>query len=52
MEGRLLEPDVRSGLHPDELWRLVTEPDSLARWLGPDVELEATQGAPGRVVRR
>ena len=35
---------------PDELWRLVTEPASLAHWLGSDVELEAAPGSPGRVV--
>jgi uncharacterized protein YndB with AHSA1/START domain len=34
----------------DALWRLVSDPDELASWLGSDVELDLHPGGWGRVV--
>jgi uncharacterized protein YndB with AHSA1/START domain len=34
------------------VWELLTRPDDQAAWLGADVELTASPGAPGRVVDR
>ncbi len=37
---------------PEEVWRLVTRPDELSRWLGDEVVLDPTPGAAGRVLER
>jgi uncharacterized protein YndB with AHSA1/START domain len=35
---------------PDEVWRALTEPESLARWLRPGFDVPQTEVEPGRVL--
>jgi uncharacterized protein YndB with AHSA1/START domain len=36
----------------DDVWELLTRPEDLGAWLGDDVVLDPTPGAPGRVLER
>jgi len=47
-----IERTVTLPTHLDEAWELLTHPDELATWLGDDVVLDPTPGAPGRVLER
>jgi uncharacterized protein YndB with AHSA1/START domain len=47
-----IERTVTLPTHLDEAWELLTQPDELATWLGDDVVLDPTPGAPGRVLER
>ena len=45
-----VEREITLPVDLEEAWALLTSPDDLAAWLGADVELDPTPGAPGRVV--
>jgi uncharacterized protein YndB with AHSA1/START domain len=42
---RVVEIDVAI----DELWRMISDPEELATWLGDDVDLDVSPGARGRI---
>jgi uncharacterized protein YndB with AHSA1/START domain len=47
---RVVERNVDLDASPAEVWRALTEPDELATWFGPDVELDLRPGGGGRFV--
>ena len=49
MEGLLIRRTLELDCPVDELWRLVSEPDEIASWLGRDVELDLRPGGRGRL---
>jgi len=49
MEGLLIRRTLELDCPADELWRLVSEPDEVASWLGRDVELDLRPGGRGRL---
>ena len=46
----VVERNVDLDATPDEVWRALTEPDELATWFGPEVELDVRPGGGGRFV--
>ena len=46
----VVERNVDLDASPAEVWRALTEPDELATWFGPDVELDLRPGGGGRFV--
>ena len=49
MEGLLIRRTLELDCTVDELWRLVSEPDEIASWLGRDVVLDLRPGGRGRL---
>jgi len=47
-----VERHVTLPTEPTEAWDLLTDPEELARWLGDEVDLDPTPGAPGRILER
>jgi uncharacterized protein YndB with AHSA1/START domain len=45
-----IERHVTLPLDVDEAWRLVSDPNELATWIGTEVDLELEPGASGEVV--
>lgn len=46
----VVERNVDLDASPAEVWRALTEPNELATWFGPDVELDLRPGGGGRFV--
>ena len=46
----VVERSVDLDVEPDDVWRALTEPDELAAWFGPEVELDVRPGGHGRFV--
>jgi uncharacterized protein YndB with AHSA1/START domain len=49
MEGLLIRRTLELDCPVDELWRLVSDPDEIASWLGRDVVLDLRPGGRGRL---
>ena len=46
----LVERSVDLDATPDDEWRVLTEPEELAAWFGPEAELDPRPGGVGRFV--
>ena len=50
MPGLTIRRTLDLDCSPADLWRLVTDPNSLSGWLGREVEIDARSGGQGRVL--
>jgi uncharacterized protein YndB with AHSA1/START domain len=46
----IVERSIDLDVGPDDLWRAITDPDELAAWFAPEVELDVVPGGHGRFV--